>query len=58
MKKLLMTHAQKMKLCAKFNITQATCSEVLNFKRPKCIKHAEIRHYAITHLDAKVFIEQ
>lgn len=52
-----MTHAQKMKLCAKFNITQATCSEVLNYKRPMNMRHAEIRQYAITELGAKVFIE-
>lgn len=58
MKKVLMTHAQKMKLCAKFGITQATCSEVLNFKRPNNMRHAEIRQYAITNLGAKVFIEK
>lgn len=58
MRKVLMTHAQKMKLCAHFGITQATCSEVLNYKRPNNMRHAEIRQYAINYLDAKVFIEK
>lgn len=57
MRKLLMTHAQKMKLCDHFNITQATCSEVLNYKRPNNMRHAEMRAYAIKNLDAKVYMD-
>ena len=57
MKKILMTHAQKMELCSHFGITQATCSEVLNFKRPNCIRHAEIRNYAIKELDGKLYMD-
>lgn len=57
MKKILMTHAQKMKLCDHFGITQATCSEVLNFKRPSNIRHAEIRNYAISVLGGKPFLD-
>lgn len=52
-----MTHAQKMKFCEHFNVTQATCSEVLNFKRPKCLRHAEMRNYAIKELGGKLFMD-
>lgn len=57
MKKILMTHAQKMKLCDHFGITQATCSEALNFKRPSNVRHAEIRNYAIKVLGGKPFLD-
>lgn len=57
MKKVLMTHAQKMALCAHFGITEATCSEVLNFKRPNCMRHSEIRTYALKNLNAKLFMD-
>lgn len=55
MKKIIMTHAQKVNLCAHFGITMATCSEALNFKRPGCLRHAEIRNYAIKHCEGKFF---
>lgn len=58
MKRLLMTHQQKMALCDHFGITQGTCSEVINFKRPQNMRHAEIRQYAIDVLGAKVFLEK
>lgn len=57
MRKILMTHAQKMVLCNHFGITEATCSEVLNYKRPNNMRHSEIRLYAIKHLDAKLFMD-
>lgn len=57
MKKILMTHAQKMKLCEHFGITQSTCSEALNFKRPSNIRHAEIRNYAVKELGGKVYLD-
>ena len=57
MKKILMTHAQKVKLCDHFNITSATCSEALNFKRPHNLRHAEIRNYAIKELGGKIYMD-
>lgn len=57
MKKILMTHAQKMKFCEHFGVTQATCSEVLNFKRPRCLRHAEMRNYAIKELGGKLYMD-
>lgn len=57
MMKVIMSHAQKVKLCNHFNITMATCSEVLNFKRPACLRHAEIRNYAIKNCGGKVIID-
>lgn len=56
MKKILIDHDKKMKLCERFNITQATCSEVLNFKRENCLRHAEIRRYAVRHLGGIVVL--
>lgn len=57
MKKLLMTHEAKVLLCEKFNITPATCSEVINFRRISNMRHAEIRNYAIKHLNAAVYLD-
>lgn len=56
MKKIFIDHDKKMKLCEKFNITQATLSEVLNFKRENCLRHAEIRRYAVRNLGGIVVI--
>ena len=52
-----MTHAQKVKLCDKFGITQATCSEVVNFRRPTNLRHAEMRNYAIKELGGKLYMD-
>lgn len=57
MKKLLMTHKQKMQLCDKFGISQATCSEVVNFRRVANRRHAEMRNYAVKELGAKVYMD-
>lgn len=53
--KILMTHAQKVALCAHFGITEATCSEVVNFRRPNNLRHAEMRNYAIKHCGGKIY---
>lgn len=58
MKKLLMTHSDKVKLCEHFGITQATCSEVINFKRPTNFRHSEIRNFAIKELGAKLYLDK
>jgi hypothetical protein len=57
MKKLLLTKEQRNTLCDKFNITPSTLSEVANFKRLDCKRHAMIREYAVNKLSARVILK-
>lgn len=55
MRKILMTREQKLKLAEKFHLTEATVSEIVNFKRQN-YKHSYYRSYAVNKLGARVFI--